>query len=284
MEELGVDEKISRYVGSREWGCNLDSASSWENPAAGSCEDGNGLFLTEESPLSLWLVKQYATESKKEIATKTEKINVGTESLPLNLLMVTDIQYWADWGTAKLRLTVPIRTASWAHEPKKTEAAVKQWCIFLSAKPRISLSELLRNRSLASDTVQESSFVRCCFSFVLLHGTSRRHWMAGTWNEILRPKLDKSYLLWTRNKVYELDLFIGLYISHVLTPLFSRTVDVTTSSSRLHEFLWAFTQNLDRPSRLLRVCETFGSNSTADTGYFDFGFRDIPQPLHKTMR
>lgn len=84
-------------------------------------------------------------------------------------------------------------------------------------------------KPLASDTVQESSFVRYCSCFVLLLGTSRRHWMAGIWNEILRPNADKSYLLWTRNKVYELDLVIGLYFPHVSKSLFPRTVDVTTS-------------------------------------------------------
>ena len=77
-------------------------------------------------------------------------------------------------------------------------------------------------KPLAWDTVQESSFVRCRYSFVLLHGTSRSHWMAGIWNEILRPNADKSYLLWTRNKVYELDLVIGLYFPHVSKPLFPR--------------------------------------------------------------
>lgn len=82
-------------------------------------------------------------------------------------------------------------------------------------------------KPLASDTVQESSFVRCCSSFVLLHGASRRHWMAGIWNEILRPNADKSYLLWKRNKVYELDIVIGLHFPHVSIHLFPRTVNVT---------------------------------------------------------
>jgi hypothetical protein len=64
------------------------------------------------------------------------------------LLTVTDIQYWADWGTVNLRLTTPIRTASWAYEPRETEAAVKQWCIFLSVKPRILLLKLFTDLQL----------------------------------------------------------------------------------------------------------------------------------------
>ena len=84
-------------------------------------------------------------DHEKETAIKTAKIDIGLENLPLNLLMVTDIQYWADWGTVNLRLTIPIRTASWAHEPRETEAAVRQWCIFLSEKPRILLRQLFTN-------------------------------------------------------------------------------------------------------------------------------------------
>jgi hypothetical protein len=35
-------------------------------------------------------------DHEKETAIKTAKIDIGLENLPLNLLMVTDIQYWAD--------------------------------------------------------------------------------------------------------------------------------------------------------------------------------------------
>jgi hypothetical protein len=53
------------------------------------------MLRNEEPLLSVWLVKQYAMNHEKT-AIKTGKINIGLENLPLNLLTVTDIQYWAD--------------------------------------------------------------------------------------------------------------------------------------------------------------------------------------------